>query len=149
MRIMCGSDLYADVEAAHRAELLSRLCPEDGLYYNLARSDRPWSLGYNPAFDGKLRSEDLSNVGGCGRMLRALVTWRELEDDPALDRHIRALVLMLPVPPTTHTRISPLSFQEWTIIVTASPSVIPDRTPPAASSARPLRPTSRCSRWDS
>lgn len=92
MRLMCGSDLYADVEAAHRAELLSRLCPQDGLYYNVARPDRPWTLGYNPAFDGKLGSEDLSNLGGCGRMLRALVTWREREGGAALDPQIRALV---------------------------------------------------------
>ncbi|MBM3477324.1 MAG: hypothetical protein FJX75_28990, partial [Armatimonadetes bacterium] len=92
MRIMSGSDLHADIEAGHRAELLSRLDPEDGLYYNIARADRPWSLGYNPAFDGALGPEDLCNVGACGRMLRALVTWREREDDSALDPHIRALV---------------------------------------------------------
>jgi len=92
MRIMCGSDVHADVEAAHRSELMSRLCLEDGLYYNVVREDRPWSLGYNPAFDGNLGGDDLSNVGACGRMLRALVTWREREGDPGLDPHIRALV---------------------------------------------------------
>jgi len=92
MRLMCGSGLYAEVEAAHRAELLSRLSPDDGLYYAMQRPDRPWTLTYNPAFDGAVGGEDLSNLGGCGRMLRALVTWREREGESELDRHIQALV---------------------------------------------------------
>lgn len=93
MRLMCGSDLYEDIEAGHRAELLSRLSPEDGLYYNIAHPDRPWRGSYNPAFDGGRTDEDLSNVGGCGRMLRAMATWRELiGPDAALDGRIHALV---------------------------------------------------------
>ncbi len=92
LRLMCGSDLYADVEAAHRAELLSRLDPDDGLYYNLARPNRPWTFSYNPAFDGELSREDLANVGAGARMLRALVTWREREDNSDLDRPLRALI---------------------------------------------------------
>jgi hypothetical protein len=92
MRVMCGSDLYADLEAAHRAELLSRLSPDDGLYYNLAHPGRPWRATYNPAFDGGATDEDLANLGGCGRMLRTLVTWREREGDGSLEDSLRALV---------------------------------------------------------
>jgi hypothetical protein len=92
MRAMCGSDLYADLEAAFRQELLSRLDPGDGLYYNLAHPDRPWAGVYNPAFGTLPESVDAANMGGCGRMLRALVTWREVVGDDSFDLQIRALV---------------------------------------------------------
>jgi len=92
MRLMCGDDLHADIESAQRVELLSRLSSDDGLYYNLADPDRPWRSSYQPVFDGELSSEDTANVGGNGRMLRALVTWRENERNTDYDEHIRALV---------------------------------------------------------
>jgi len=92
MRLMCGSDLHADLEAAFRAELLSRLSADDGLYYAIAHADRPWAGTYNPAFGTLPEGVDAANLGGCGRMLRALVTWRELGEDEALDSAIRALV---------------------------------------------------------
>jgi len=90
MRLMCGSDRYADLEAGQRSEILSRL--QDGLYWNLYDPRRPWCTSYNVAFDGERRNEDLANVAGNGRMLRALVTWRELSGDPAWDKPTRALV---------------------------------------------------------
>ncbi len=40
LRLMCGSERYADLEAGQRAELLSRL--EDGLYWNRSTRRRPW-----------------------------------------------------------------------------------------------------------
>ena len=90
MRIMCGSDQYACVEAGLRAELLSRI--EDGLYWNRFDPERPWYNTYKPDFDGVRRDEDLSNVLGVARMLRALVTWRELTGDAGWDRPSQELV---------------------------------------------------------
>jgi hypothetical protein len=92
MRAMCGSDQYAGLEADFRRELMGRLDREDGLYYNVAHADRPWSGSYNPEFGALPEGADAANVGGCGRMLRALVTWREVAGDDSLNGPIRALV---------------------------------------------------------
>lgn len=40
MRLMCGSDQYAEIEAGQRAELISRI--EDGLYWNRVDPACPW-----------------------------------------------------------------------------------------------------------
>jgi len=90
MRLMCGSDLYLDIEQEQRAELLSRI--QDGLYWNFVDPARPWRDSYNPAFDGNRKDEDVANVGGNGRMLRTLVTWYELVPDEILEAYIRQLV---------------------------------------------------------
>lgn len=90
MRLMCGSDRYADAEASMRTALLAMV--EDGLYWNRYDPTRPWGRSYNPAFDGTLQTMDVSNVGGTGRMLRALVTWYELDRQPAWEHSIRDMV---------------------------------------------------------
>lgn len=92
LRIMSGSNRYADIEAGQRAELISRISPEDGLYWNIIDPTRPWRTSYNPAFDGVPQDEDVANVVGNARMLRALLAWRELDGDPACDKLIRGLV---------------------------------------------------------
>jgi hypothetical protein len=90
LRLMCGSSQYEDIEAGQRLALLNRI--EEGLYWNKVDSRRPWRAAYNAAFDRAAREEDVANVGANGRMLRALLTWRELENDPAWDGHIRSLI---------------------------------------------------------
>ena len=90
MRLMCGSDLYTEVEAGQRAELLSRI--DNGHYWNRADPLRPWRTSYHSDFDGIGKTEDLCNVAGNGRMLRTLVTWREVTGDGSLDKVIRELV---------------------------------------------------------
>ena len=85
MRLMYGNDCHLDIEVAQLKEVMSRL--QDGLYWNLVDSARPWRTSYNPTFDGtrrggKLDDLDLANTGANGRMLRALVTRRELSRDP-------------------------------------------------------------------
>jgi len=91
MRLMCGSDQHAEIETGQRAELISRI--EDGLYWNYVDPARPWRNSYNPAFDGERKDEDLSNVTGVGRMLRALLAWRELDAaNPRWEKLIRELV---------------------------------------------------------
>jgi len=90
MRLMCGSDQYSDLEEHQRDDLVSRIT--DGLYWNAVDPARPWRSTYSPAFDGVRRDEDLANMAGNGRMLRALVTWYELTQDPLIEARIRELV---------------------------------------------------------
>jgi hypothetical protein len=90
MRLMCGSGLYAERELVQRQMLVGQIA--DGLYWNRYHADRPWATSYNPAFDGQRKAEDLANVGGNGRMLRALVTCYELDRQPRWESRIRELV---------------------------------------------------------
>ena len=90
LRTMCGSNLYADVETAQRAALVSRI--RGDLYWNFYDPSRPWQTSYRPNFDGVARNEDLANVAANARMLRALLAWREVSGDPAWDEKIRQLV---------------------------------------------------------
>lgn len=90
MRAMCGSHRYHDLETAQRNAMLSRI--QDGLYWNVYDSGRPWATSYNPAFDGERRQEDLANPGAGGRTLRALVTCYELDPRPKWEAVIRDLV---------------------------------------------------------
>jgi hypothetical protein len=90
MRLMCGSRLYAEVEILQRQMLVSQIA--DGLYWNRYRADRPWATSYNPTFDGQRKPQDLANVGGNGRMLRALVACHELDPQPHWEARIRELV---------------------------------------------------------
>ena len=90
MRIICGSKRYADIEAGQRTELVSRI--RNGLYWNFADPARPWRTSYNPVFDGIPKDEDLANVGANGRMLRTLLTWKEVDGNKSWDKTIRELV---------------------------------------------------------
>ena len=89
MRLMCGSDLYEELQTRQLAALVANI--EDGLYWNRHNPVRPWANSYNPAFDGERKAEDLANVGGNGRMLRALVTVFELDPKPWVEKRIREL----------------------------------------------------------
>ena len=60
MRLMCGTDRYLEVEAAQRAELLSRL--EDGLYWNPYEASRPWRTLYTPEIYGVGKNEDIAST---------------------------------------------------------------------------------------
>jgi len=90
MRLMCGTGLYGELELMQRQMLVSQIA--DGLYWNRFHAERPWATSYNPAFDGQRKAEDLANVGGNGRMLRALVTCYEVDPQPHWESPIRALV---------------------------------------------------------
>jgi len=76
MRLMCGSRQHVEVEAGHRAALLSRI--EDGLYWDRYDPARPWRNLYGEGFYGEGRYEDFCNLAAHGRMIRALLNWREL-----------------------------------------------------------------------
>ena len=80
MRLMSGSQQHREIEAGHRAALLSRI--EDGLYWDRRDPARPWrSPEYGERFYDKDKDEDICAVTAQGRMIRALLSWRELGGD--------------------------------------------------------------------
>ena len=90
MRVMSGSNQHVDTENALMSSLVGRLSPDDGLYYNICKPERPWHAAGHVGY-GNVR-EDYANVAGVGRMLRAMIAWRERDGDPAWDDRIRAMV---------------------------------------------------------
>lgn len=94
MRIMCGSDLYADREAGLMKELVAAISPDDGLYYNLYRN-RPWHTSYRHGFSSvefrDSSTEDLAGVFANGRIIRAMVAWRDRDGEKVWDKRIRAM----------------------------------------------------------
>jgi hypothetical protein len=89
LRLMSGSDAFAELEAKFREALRSRI--DDGLYWDRYTPKRPWRNSYSSAHYGKGKDEDFSTLPGAGRMLRALLVWRELGDD-SVEAEIRSLV---------------------------------------------------------
>jgi len=92
MRLISGSDGYVAEEQGGREAMLSRV--EDGLYWDRVDPRRPWRSAYGDSERqyGKGKEEDFCVVAGAGLMLRAVLTWRELGDDPELDRVAAELV---------------------------------------------------------
>ena len=90
MRTACGSDLHLETEHGLMTMLAGRLSQDDGLYYASHSDKRPWHTQGHHGYEQS--TEDMANVAGNGRMLRAMVTWRERDGDPAWDERIRALV---------------------------------------------------------
>ena len=89
MRVMSGSRQHVDSEHAMMASLVSRLSPDDGLYYSIYKPERPWHSAGHPGYPQG--NEDFANLSGNGRMLRSMIVWRERDGDPAWDDRIRAL----------------------------------------------------------
>jgi hypothetical protein len=71
--------------------VLSRLSREDGLYWRRYSPDTPW---HSFAYVGgdQSSSADYSAGGANGVLLRALLTWRELDSDDRWDDAIRGLI---------------------------------------------------------
>ena len=84
MRLMSGSDQYADLERSFRESVLSRV--DNGLYWDRANPRRPWRNSYSTHFYGEGKNEDFCTVPGAGRLLRALLVWRELGGGTDCDR---------------------------------------------------------------
>ncbi|MCG3149001.1 MAG: hypothetical protein PCFJNLEI_02453 [Verrucomicrobiae bacterium] len=78
MRVMCGSRQYEELEHRFREELFRRI--KDGLYWDYYTPKRPWRNAYAPDFYGAGKDEDFATLPGTGRMIRALLVWRELGD---------------------------------------------------------------------
>ena len=79
MRLMSGSDEALGLEARMRRRLLDQI--EEGIFWNKAEPERPWWCMYMWDKDDKNpKGEDLSSPVGQSRMMRTLMTWREVED---------------------------------------------------------------------
>ena len=76
LRIMSGSDEFADLEETYREAMLSRI--GDGLYWDRYTPERPWRNSYAEFLYGKGKDEDFATPIGTGRMLRAMLVWREM-----------------------------------------------------------------------
>jgi hypothetical protein len=74
MRLMSGSSQHMEIEAGQRAALLGRI--DDGLYWDWHDPARPWQ-----DLPGKGKDEEVCQLFSQGRMIRALLRWRELGDD--------------------------------------------------------------------
>jgi len=90
MRVMSGSTQELELEQRYRASILSRL--EGGLYWDKVNPRRPWRNSYSSAFYGEGKAEDFCTSPGAGRLLRAMLIWRELGAEPErMEAEIRAL----------------------------------------------------------
>lgn len=82
MRIMSGSSQHMEAELANRVSMISRV--QDGLYWDYYDPARPWRA--SESRQGKVKNEDVCVVMAAGLMARAVLTWRELSEDPKLDQ---------------------------------------------------------------
>ena len=76
LRLMSGSTQHVDVEAGHRAALLARI--DHGMYWDRYDPLRPWRNLYGAGFYGEGKDEDFCNISAHARMIRAMLSWREL-----------------------------------------------------------------------
>jgi hypothetical protein len=90
MRLMSGSAQHAELEARFLAAMASRV--QDGLYWDLFDSRRPWRNAYGEKFYGKGKDEDFAVVIATGRMIRAMLSWREAGDTSVTDEKLHAMV---------------------------------------------------------
>ena len=90
LRTACGSQEHLALETEQMAHLLDGISPDDGLYYCRWQPDRPWHSNYMPHVYEQT-PEDIAQVAGVGRMMRAMLTWRERDGDSRWDEHIRAM----------------------------------------------------------
>jgi hypothetical protein len=87
--LMTGSSGHQEAEAGLMSTLLGRQSAEDGLYWSRAMPDSPWhSLGH----DGyKQTDEDLTSIFGNARLMRLLLSLRDLHGDDRFDDRIKGL----------------------------------------------------------
>jgi hypothetical protein len=90
MRLMSGSQQYADLEARFLAAMESRV--QDGLYWDLYDPRRPWRNDYGKKFYGAGKNEDFAVVFATGRMIRAMMSWREAGDTSVPDHKLREMI---------------------------------------------------------
>jgi hypothetical protein len=72
------------------AHLLAAISPDDGLYYSVWKPDRPWHSTHPTGLYAD-SPEDFAWVGALGRMMRAMLTWRERDGDARWDGRVQAM----------------------------------------------------------
>jgi len=90
MRLVSGSQQYAEAEVHNRATMLSTV--EDGLYWDPWTADRPWRNAYAPHYYGEGKNEDFAVVGATGLLMRAMSAWDEMGADSGLNSLRAAMV---------------------------------------------------------
>lgn len=81
MRVMSGSEQNVALEREMMQAMLEAI-GDDGLFYAIARQDRPWHEGVHHKYPKT--GEDFANSYGNARMLLALMAWYARNPDPAL-----------------------------------------------------------------
>ena len=91
LRLMSGSTEGTDETTGLMRHLLRDTSPEDGLYYNIYRPNRPWHSAYG--HEGRpVIKEDFAVTAGQAYLMQAMLLWRALDGDPAWDHRIRKMV---------------------------------------------------------
>ncbi|RKZ71272.1 MAG: hypothetical protein DRQ57_18910 [Gammaproteobacteria bacterium] len=86
MRIMSGSKQYLEIEAGVKKSMLERV--DDGLYWDRYDPRRPWRCSYNDSearYGKGNEKEDFCIPSHAARMLRAVLSWRNVCTEPGLD----------------------------------------------------------------
>ena len=78
LRLMSGSDDHSDLEEGMLAAVVENISG-DGLIYDLATPDRPWSAGVGYGVKGW--NEDYANMAGNGRLLTGLIYYYQATGD--------------------------------------------------------------------
>ena len=91
LRTMSGSTAHIATEVGLMEHLLRDTSPEDGLYYNVFRPDKPWHSEYGHSHRA-LINEDFAVTVAQAHLLEAMIFWRELSGDPAWETRIRKMV---------------------------------------------------------
>ena len=94
------STAHIATEVGLMEHLLRDTSPEDGLYYNVFRPDKPWHSEYGHSHRA-LINEDFAVTVAQAHLLEAMIFWRELSGDPAWETRIRKMVDGLTISPST------------------------------------------------
>ena len=88
LRYVTGGTEFDDLEQMQMDNLVANIYPKDGLYYAVYKPNRPWHSGY---IGSAVSTEDWCQIGGAGRMMRAMMTRRQLDGDPKWDALIEGI----------------------------------------------------------
>jgi len=89
MRVMSGSDTFADVDKKMMQMMLDHTW-KDGLYYVPYSERRTWHEGVGHNYNKQFR-RDFANVYGNSRLLLAMLAWHEKDQDPTWKPYMQAL----------------------------------------------------------
>lgn len=86
LRFVTGVAEFEELERFQMDNLVANIYPKDGLYYSVYKPNRPWHSGY---VGSAVSTEDWSQIGADGRMMRAMMTWKQRDGDSKWDALIR------------------------------------------------------------
>jgi hypothetical protein len=89
MRVMSGSDRYADIDRKMMQMMLDNTA-EDGLYYSHYDPRRTWHEGVGHNYNREFH-RDFANPYGNSRLLLAMIAWFAVDRDPAWEPRMEKL----------------------------------------------------------